>query len=161
MDRSVTIRAAAANEMAVVAGLFRDYAASIGVDLSYQGFEAECATLPGAYAAPRGALLLAFDAGGTALGCVAIRPLSEPDTCEMKRLHLCPAARGTGIGRALATTAVETARKAGYHAMRLDTLPTMIAARALYGRLGFETTPPYYATPVIGTIFMRKKLDGP
>jgi len=158
MASTVSIRPAAANEMDTVATLFREYAASLGVDLAYQGFEAELAGLPGAYAPPSGTLLLALDPTSTPLGCVAIRALHEPGICEMKRLHLRPSARGAGIGRALAMAAIEAARKAGYRAMRLDTLPTMEVAQALYRSLGFETTPPYYDTPVAGTIFMRKML---
>ena len=160
MNRIFSIRPASASDMGAVATLFREYATSLGVDLTYQGFEAELATLPGAYAPPAGALLLALDSTGTPLGCVAIRPIREPGTCEMKRLHLHPAARGAGIGRALAIAAIDAARQADYRVMRLDTLPAMVAAQALYGSLGFETTPTYYETPVAGTIFMRKMLAG-
>ena len=147
--------------MAVAARLFREYAAALKVDLGYQGFEAELAGLPGAYAPPSGALLLAFADDGQAIGCVAMRPLSQPGICEMKRLHTCPAARGLGIGRALATAAIEAARRAGYRELWLDTLPDMAAAQALYRRLGFEVTDPYYPPPVAGTIFLRKMLAGP
>lgn len=158
MERAFQIRPPAASEMATVAGLFRDYAGALGVDLSYQGFEAELASLPGAYAPPFGALLLALSADGTALGCVGLRALPEPGACEMKRLHTRPDARGAGIGRALAVAAIDAATAAGYETMRLDTLPKMVAAQALYRSLGFETTPAYYDTPVAGTIFMRKRL---
>ncbi len=144
--------------MTVVATLFRNYAAALEVDLSYQGFEAECASLPGAYAPPAGALLIALSAAGEPVGCVGVRPLAEAGTCEMKRLHTAPEVRGTGLGRALAQAAIEAARQAGHAAMRLDTLPTMLAAQALYRHLGFEVTPPYYPSPVPGTIFMRKTL---
>jgi ribosomal protein S18 acetylase RimI-like enzyme len=159
VDRSFRIRPAAAGEMATVAALFREYAAALGVDLSYQGFEAELAALPGAYAAPAGALLLALSATDEPLGCVGVRPLYEPGVCEMKRLHTRPYARGAGIGRALATTAIEAATAVGHTSMRLDTLPAMTAAQALYRSLGFETTPAYYDTPVAGTIFMRRQLS--
>ncbi len=152
------VRHAQAEEMAVIAMLFREYADSLGVDLSYQGFDAELAALPGRYAPPQGALLLAVAATGQPVGCVAVRPLPEAGVCEMKRLHTRPSARGAGIGRALAEAAIEAARRAGYRSMRLDTLPDMAAAQSLYRRLGFETTPPYYDTPVQGTIFMRKRL---
>ena len=158
MVNTVSIRPATAADMDTVATLFREYAASLNVDLTYQGFEAELAALPGAYAPPSGALLLARDSTNTPLGCVAIRVLHESGACEMKRLHLRSTARGMGIGRALAMAAIEAARQAGYQAMRLDTLPTMEVAQALYRSLGFETTPPYYNTPVAGTIFMRKML---
>jgi ribosomal protein S18 acetylase RimI-like enzyme len=158
MDRSFSIRPASANDIPAVAGLFRTYADALGVDLAYQGFAAELASLPGTYAPPAGALLIAVSAAGDPLGCVAVRPLAEPGVCEMKRLHTLPAARGGGIGRALAIAAMEAATEAGYVTLRLDTLPTMIAAQALYRQLGFEITPPYYDSPVPGTIFMRKIL---
>jgi ribosomal protein S18 acetylase RimI-like enzyme len=158
VDRSFRIRQAAADEMTTVAGLFREYAGAVGVDLSYQGFESELASLPGAYSAPAGALLLALSAAGEPLGCVGVRPLKEPGACEMKRLHTRPYARGSGIGRALATAAIEAATAAGHTSMRLDTLPAMEAAQALYRSLGFEATSAYYDTPVAGTIFMRRRL---
>jgi ribosomal protein S18 acetylase RimI-like enzyme len=152
------IRPASVDEMGVVGTLFRAYAASLGVDLSYQGFEAELAALPGAYTPPSGALLIAVSAAGASVGCVCVRALAEPGTCEMKRLHVAPSARGAGIGRALAVAAIQAATEAGHVAMRLDTLPSMIEAQALYRRLGFEVTAPYYYSPVRGTIFMRKSL---
>jgi ribosomal protein S18 acetylase RimI-like enzyme len=158
MDRDFSIRQAATAEMGMVARLFCDYAGALDVDLSYQGFAAELASLPGAYAPPDGALLLAFSNAGEPVGCVAVRPLGEPGICEMKRLHVTPAARGAGLGRALAEAAIEAATYSGYAGMRLDTLPSMQAAQALYRRLGFETTGAYYASPVAGTIFMRKAL---
>ena len=145
-------------DMAAVAGLFRAYAASLDTDLSYQGFEAELAGLPGAYAPPGGALLMACSLAGAPLGCVAVRPLVEPGVCEMKRLHVDPAARGIGLGRTLAIAAMAAAGTAGYRFMYLDTLPAMHAAQALYRSLGFETIPAYYDSPVAGTIFMRKAL---
>jgi ribosomal protein S18 acetylase RimI-like enzyme len=160
MDGGFSIRRAAADEMGSVATLFRAYAGSVGVDLSYQGFEAEVAALPGSYAPPGGELLIAISATGDAVGCVAIRPMADPGVCEMKRLHVAPSARGAGVGRALAVAAIEAATRLGYGTMRLDTLPTMVAAQALYRRLGFETTAGYYDTPVTGTIFMRKILAG-
>jgi ribosomal protein S18 acetylase RimI-like enzyme len=158
MAPGFTIRPAGAEEMATVAALFRDYVASLGVDLSYQGIEAELASLPGAYAPPSGALLLAVSPLSRPLGCVALRKLTEDGACEMKRLYTAPSARGIGLGRALAMAAIGAAEEAGYRTMRLDTLPAMQAAQALYRDLGFEVTPPYYETPVAGTLFMRKTL---
>jgi ribosomal protein S18 acetylase RimI-like enzyme len=158
MDSTVSIRPASAVDLEAVASLFHAYADALDIDLSFQGFATELANLPGAYAPPAGVLLLAVSATGDPLGCVGVRPLAEPGACEMKRLHTTPAARGAGIGHALAQAAVEAATQAGYTAMRLDTLPSMIAAQTLYARLGFHVTPPYYDSPVPGTIFMRKAL---
>lgn len=155
---TVAIRPATGGELPTVAMLFREYAASLSVDLAYQGFEAELAGLPGAYASPGGALLLAWSADGRPLGCVAVRPMAEASACEMKRLHTRPEARGAGVGRALAVAAIETARVVGYREIRLDTLADMLAAQSLYRKLGFETIPAYYDTPIAGTIFMRKTL---
>lgn len=140
-----------------VIALFRAYAASLPVDLAYQGFEAELAALPGKYAPPSGALLLARDEGGAALGCVALRPLA-PDICEMKRLYVRPDARGSGAGLALAQAIVTQARRAGYAQMRLDSLPTMQRAIAMYRTLGFAETAPYYDSPVAGTVFLSLDL---
>lgn len=127
--------------------LFRAYAASLDVDLCFQGFEAELAHLPGAYAPPRSALLLARDEAGAALGCVALRPLvgtvPVEGACEVKRLYVSAAAQGRGLGRALAEAALATARALGYREARLDTMPSMRTAIALYRALGFrETEPP-------------------
>jgi ribosomal protein S18 acetylase RimI-like enzyme len=158
MAPAFTIRPSESQDIPAVASLFRDYAASLGVDLSYQGFEAELASLPGAYAPPSGILLVAVSPQSGPLGCVAVRKLPESGTCEMKRLYATPSARGTGLGRALADAAIRAAAQAGYRAMRLDTLPTMTAAQGLYRALGFETTPPYYDTPIAGTLFMRRDL---
>lgn len=144
-------------DLAVVASLFRAYAASLDVDLAYQDFEAELAGLPGHYAAPRGLLLLASDINGVPLGCVACRPLDE-DVCEMKRLFVAPAGRGRGLGRLLVRRLFVDAQALGYREMRLDTLASMTAAQALYRAEGFEPTAPYYDTPVAGTVFLRRSL---
>ncbi|MGH6950928.1 MAG: GNAT family N-acetyltransferase [Vitreimonas sp.] len=138
--------------------LFRGYAASLSIDLGYQGFDAELASLPGKYAPPAGALLIARDANGEALGCVAMRPLDEPNLCEMKRLYVASEGRGRGLGKALALAILEAARAAGHREMRLDTLPTMHDAQALYRALGFREVAPYYDTPMEGTVFMSLKL---
>jgi ribosomal protein S18 acetylase RimI-like enzyme len=158
MAAAFAIRPAGEADLPAVAALFRGYARALGVDLSYQGFERELATLPGAYAPPAGALLIAVSDEGAPLGCVAVRALGEPGVCELKRLHTVPAARGAGIGRALAQAAITAARQAGYSEIRLDTLPDMLAAQSLYRRLGFEVIPAYYESPVAGTLFMRKGL---
>lgn len=145
-------------DLAAVSELFQDYAASLPVDLRYQDFAAELATLPGKYAPPDGELLIARGADGKPLGCVGLRPLSTQGCCEMKRLFLLPAARGLGLGRALAWAVIAEARRRGYRELRLDTLPTMSAAIGLYERMGFEVIAPYYAPTPAGTIFMGFRL---
>jgi len=139
-------------DVEIIRELFREYQRSLGIDLRFQGFEEEVAALPGSYAPPRGRLFIAFD-GDEAGGCIALRPLDD-DLCEMKRLYLRPSLRGKGAGRALATRVIDEARGVGYRAMRLDTLPMMNDARALYASLGFRPIAPYYDNPVAGTLYM-------
>jgi len=138
--------------------LFCAYAASLPIDLGYQNFDAELASLPGKYAPPHGALLIARDASGAALGCVAMRPLAEPGVCEMKRLYVAPAGRGQGLGKQLTLAIIEAARAAGHREMRLDTLASMQEAQALYRSLGFVEIGAYYDTPVADTVFMSLTL---
>ncbi|MCP8937224.1 GNAT family N-acetyltransferase [Alsobacter sp. SYSU M60028] len=148
-----------ADDLAAAAGLFRAYATSLDVDLAYQGFAAELAGLPGLYAPPAGALLLARGGDGAPLGCVALRPTGAPGACEMKRLYVAPEGRGLGLGVALVRAALAAASRAGYAEIRLDTLPSMHEAIALYRKLGFDPIEPYYDTPVAGTLFLRRRLD--
>jgi ribosomal protein S18 acetylase RimI-like enzyme len=136
--------------------LFLEYAESLGFDLGFQDFEAELRCLPGEYAPPGGVLLLARVAK-EAVGCVGLRPLA-PETCEMKRLYVRPEARAGGAGRALAEAVIEVGRELGYRRMRLDTVPTMTAARALYRSLGFREIEPYRFNPSPGTSFMELDL---
>ena len=136
--------------------ILRDYANSLNFDLCFQGFEQELSALPGAYAPPRGRLLLARD-GETLAGCGALRPLSQ-EICEMKRLYVRDAFRGRGAGKLLAETLIAEARSIGYTAMRLDTLPSMTAAIPLYRSLGFSEISPYTTNPVPGALFMEKRL---
>lgn len=140
--------------------LFQEYAASLGVDLCFQDFAQELATLPGAYAAPRGALALAVQ-HGRAAGCCALRAIDSTDyanACEMKRLYVRPDFRGTGLGRRLVEEIVEKGRILGYDSILLDTLSDMEAARALYEELGFEEIPPYYFNPIPGAHYLRAEL---
>jgi ribosomal protein S18 acetylase RimI-like enzyme len=140
--------------------LFRDYADGLGVDLCFQGFEAELAALPGEYAAPRGILLLAL-VDGAAAGCCALRPREipeHPNACEMKRLYVRQAFRGLGLGRRLAEAVLSRAREAGYACILLDTLDDMHSARLLYGKLGFREVPPYYPSPIAATHYLKADL---
>lgn len=150
--------ASTAADLAAVAALFRSYAASLEVDLAYQDFARELQDLPGTYAPPLGALLLARNRDGRPGGCVALRPLGGQLRAEMKRLYVAPNGRGAGLGKRLAQAAIATAAQIGYREIVLDTLPSMAAAQALYRRLGFEVMEPYYATPIAGTLFMRLTL---
>ena len=142
------------DDLAAIRALFQAYADGLAVDLAYQDFATELAGLPGKYAAPHGALLLARDAAGQALGCVALRPLGD-GLCEMKRLYVAPAARGIGLGAALMQAIIVTARRRGYRAMRLDTLADMAAAQAMYAAAGFSRIAPYYDGAAAGTIFLE------
>jgi ribosomal protein S18 acetylase RimI-like enzyme len=139
-----------------VRALFKEYADSLGVDLGFQDFDRELAELPGEYAPPAGRLLLALDRAEPA-GCAGLRPFA-PGVCELKRLYVRPAHRGSGLGRRLTELLVEAGRDAGYERMRLDTLPTMAAARALYRDLGFVEIEAYRPNPIHGTTYFELAL---
>lgn len=141
------LREAQAADLDGVRALFREYADWLGVDLCFQSFEQELATLPGKYAPPLGRLLVA-EVDDRLAGVVGLRPLAE-DICEMKRLYVPAWAKGRGIGRALVERVVGEARAAGYRAMRLDTLQSaMPQANHLYDQLGFREIPAYYENPM-------------
>jgi putative acetyltransferase len=137
--------------------LFREYQRWLGVDLCFQGFEEELATLPGRYAPPGGALLLA-KAGDDVAGCVAVRSLGG-GRCEMKRLYVRPAYRARGLGRSLALAVLAEARRLGHSSMVLDTLDWMSEALALYRSLGFAETAPYTHNPLPGPVFLERTLS--
>jgi putative acetyltransferase len=148
------------SELEDVRTIFREYARGLGVDLCFQQFDEELAGLPGDYAAPRGALLLARVDGELA-GCCALRPLDAadyPNAAEMKRLYVRKAFRGFGLGRQLAEAVLDAARQAGYACVLLDTLDDMEAARALYEDLGFAEIPPYYHNPIAGAHYLKADL---
>ena len=145
------------DDLPIVRALLREYAASLPVDLDFQDFETEVATLPGKYARPRGCLLIARD-DERVLGCIGMRSLSDSD-CEMKRLYVRPEARGMQLGRQLVERLCEYARNEGYARMFLDTLPTMVSAQQLYASMGFVPTEPYVFNPVEGTRYMVRALS--
>lgn len=136
--------------------LFAEYVTSLGISLDFQNFEIELAGLPGEYCPPNGRLLIAVSDGHIA-GCVAMRKLKDR-VCEMKRLYVRPQFQGLKIGRSLAASVIEAAKKMGYESMRLDTLPSMNSARSLYASLGFCEIPPYGYNPIEGTAFMELTL---
>lgn len=148
---------ASVTELAQVRDIFTEYARSLDVDLCFQDFENELLNLPGDYAEPRGALLLARVDGAIA-GCCALRPLDTvdyPNAAEMKRLYVRQSFRRFGLGRQLAEAILDLARQAGYACVLLDTLDDMEAARTLYEDLGFEEIPPYYHNPHAGAHYLK------
>ncbi len=154
---TATIGPATSADLDSVRALFRAYQRWLGISLDFQDFEGELARLPGAYAPPRGALLVAR-AGATIAGVVAMRPLVDADYVEMKRLYVPAEHQGRGIGRALAFAILDAARVAGYRAMRLDTMARMTAAVALYRALGFVEIAPYTYNPVPDVLYFERAL---
>ena len=149
------------SQLQAVRDIFIEYAGTLSVDLCFQDFDTELASLPGDYAAPRGALLLAR-VGEAVAGCCALRPMDSsdyPNAAEMKRLYVRKAFRGFGLGRQLSEAILDEARRAGYSCVLLDTLDDMEAARALYEDLGFEEIPPYYHNPHAGAHYLKVDLD--
>jgi GNAT superfamily N-acetyltransferase len=149
--------ATTAADMALARALFGEYARWLKVDLCFQGFDEELRTLPGAYAPPRGRLLLA-GVDGDAFACIALRPLAEPAGGEVKRLYVQPSHRGEGWGRRLVGALLAEARAIGYAELKLDTLDWMNAARALYEQTGFRACAPYYVNPSPGVVYMSLQL---
>jgi GNAT superfamily N-acetyltransferase len=157
-DNSFTVSPARAGvEMISAAALFRAYAKVLPVDLAPQGFAAELKSLPGPYAPPAGELLLA-KRGDHVLGCIGLKSLAPPDVAEIKRLFVRPQARGAGVGKALVEVAIKTAQALGYREIKLDTLPEMAEAIALYRSFGFAPIPPYGSHPYPGLVTLGKML---
>lgn len=150
------IQASTPADLAKVRELFQEYAAGTGLDLCFQGFEEEVATLPGKYAPPGGRLYLLVNSG-VASACGALRPFGD-DLAEMKRLYVRPEFRKCGFARKLSLKLIDDARSIGYRAIYLDTLGTMVAARKLYADLGFKETGPYYANPLPDVCYLRLDL---
>lgn len=148
--------AASAADLDSIRRLFLAYRDTPGVAECVVTFDQEVESLPGAYAPPAGALFLA-SVGGLDIGCAALRPLSD-GVCEMKRLYVDPAARGSGAGRQLALAAIHTARAKRYHTLRLDTLPSMESAIALYRSLGFRKIARYYDSAPPSALFFELTL---
>jgi putative acetyltransferase len=144
------------DDRAIVEALFREYVASLSEDISFQNVDDELAGLPGKYARPTGVVLIARD-GNEAAGAIAYR-MVEPGVCEMKRLYVRPAFRGSGLGRELANELIEDARERGYRTMLLDTLASMQSARSLYRALGFAPVAPYYDNRLPGVMYMALEL---
>ena len=158
----VTLRTLSATDTEAIEQVrqyFRNYAAWLGVDLSYQNFDQEMASLPGGYAAPEGRLFFA-EIDGRPAGCVGVRSLAGSEgVCEMKRLYVAPEERGHGVGNALAMAAIKAAKEIGYRKLMIDTLPSMRMAVKLYRELGFTEAPNYYQTPIEGTMFLALDLE--
>ena len=146
--------------MDAIREIFQEYADGLGIDLCFQQFDAELASLPGEYQEPRGDLLMAR-VGGELAGCCALRPLDNadyPNAAEMKRLYVRKAFRGFGLGRQLSEAILDTARRAGYACVLLDTLSEMDTARSLYDDLGFVEIAPYYHNPISGAHYLKVNL---
>ena len=141
--------------------LLRAYEAGLGLSLAFQDFQHEMLTLPGDYAPPDGAFAMACLAGRIC-GLVALRAWDRgQQIAEMKRLYVAPDARGHGLGRQLAETMLREARRLGYVRVRLDTLPSMREAQALYADLGFADIANYNGNPIAGSRFLEVALGGP
>jgi putative acetyltransferase len=175
VDPAAALRNASPGDIELARALFVEYARWLKVDLCFQGFDRELATLPGAYAPPLGRLLLAGPAG-QAFGCIALRPLAAPGKPsegksqepapnaidigigEVKRLYVQPGNRGDGWGRRLAEALITDARAIGYRELKLDTLEWMADARRLYSSLGFRECDRYYDNPMSGVVYMSLEL---
>ena len=138
----------------IATSFFKEYAAQIGVDLSFQNFNQELVDLKSQYARPLGVLYIAYDQEQKPIGCFGIRPF-EDSICELKRMYLKSTHRGLGIGKKLLLQSIKTGKELGYTKMRLDTLPTMQSAIRLYTSIGFYEIPPYRFNPIEGTKYFE------
>jgi len=145
------------NYIEQVRQMFREYQSFLGEDLCFQGFEEELASLPGKYAAPDGAIILAEN-DDEIIGCVAVRPLKD-DICEMKRLYVKPEAQGLKAGRLLAEAIIKKGGELGYKKMQLDTLERLVPALKLYENLGFKRIKSYYANPLDQVVYLELDLE--
>lgn len=153
----IEIVSADQSQMLLVRSLFEEYQEWLGIDLCFQNFEQELASLPGCYASPQGIILIALQ-GGDAVGCVAIRPHQQQEA-ELKRLYVRDDSRNRGIGKQLFFHAMDFAQKAGYHSVVLDTLPSMQAAARLYRDYGFKPINSYYDNPLPGVVYYRHQFE--
>ncbi|TQV75102.1 GNAT family N-acetyltransferase [Aliikangiella marina] len=151
------IEATSQEQIEIARDLFREYQSFLGEDLCFQGFEQELAELPGKYADPTGAILLA-EHQEKIIGCVAVRPI-EGEVCEMKRLFVRTEAQGLSAGRLLAEAIIARAHLLGYKKMQLDTLERLVPALALYEKLGFKRIEPYYANPLNEVVYLELELN--
>lgn len=149
-------QAVSSQDMERVRELFREYADWLKVDLCFQGFERELATLPGDYVPPDGRLLLAWH-HEKPVGCVALRRI-DATTGEVKRLYVRPEQRGRRTGRRLVEQVIAAAGEIGYRRLVLDTLPQMAEAGELYRSFGFREIPAYYANPLPGVVYFALDL---
>mgnify|MGYP006138800821 CR=1 FL=1 len=156
IEKNYYIREAKISEMAIVKSLFLEYAAGLGVDLCFQGFEKELETLPFPYNSPSGIILLAFW-DDLPIGVVALKKW-ENACCEMKRLYVVPEYRNEKIGEKLTLTLLNLAKEMGYTSMKLDTLERLVPAVKLYRRLGFKEIPPYNVNPEADILYFEKQL---
>jgi ribosomal protein S18 acetylase RimI-like enzyme len=153
----IEIVSATPSQMPLVKSLFTEYQEWLGIDLCFQNFEQELASLPGCYAAPKGIILLAMQ-GEEAVGCVAIRPHQSLEA-ELKRLYVRDNCRKQGVGKRLFIQAMDFAQNAGYHSVVLDTLPSMTAAARLYREYGFKPIESYYDNPLDGVVYYQHQFE--
>jgi len=157
MSNHSIILAATSEHYAQAKCLFEAYQKYLGIDLCFQGFAAEIDSLSTMYGPPRGALLLAM-VEKDPVGCVGLRDLGD-NIAEMKRMYVLPLFQGRGIGKALTTRIIATARLLGYDAIRLDTIPKLERAVDLYRRMGFTEIEVYRHNPDPTALFLQLRLQ--